>query len=234
MAQTSLPNIGVDYEHTLGDDAWKNSYDANWIITDTLAQGYVIDDDLAAEPGTPNVGDAYILPSGTLTGTNWSSDTGAVANSIAIYANIPGLPDSSPWIYLVPRDGWLVYQRTDDYWMMFDVAATPDAWVRNGHLKHSPNLVGDTSGNFTPGLSDANDLIVLQDAFDDVNDNLVIPTNATVGYPIGTELLVRNEAGGTVNLTTTGVSFEGTAPTTIADGATLRLVKILTDTWAQV
>jgi len=78
MAQTGLPNLGLNYEHTLGIDDWKNSYDSNWVISDALGgQANIIDHTITAEPGGPSVGDAYILGA-TQTGTNWGTDTGAV------------------------------------------------------------------------------------------------------------------------------------------------------------
>lgn len=125
MPQTPLSNRGLNYEHDLGADDWKNSYDANWVILDTLGGGAFVNNfPLAAEPMAPAVGDAYILDAAP-TGTNWGSDTGAVQNSIALYTNIPGQADSSPWLYLVPREGWRVWDRTNDRWVEWNGSA----WV---------------------------------------------------------------------------------------------------------
>lgn len=49
-----------------------------------------------AEPGSPSEGDAYILPSGTLTGTNWS---GYSAGQLAEYIG-------SAWNNETPIEGW--------------------------------------------------------------------------------------------------------------------------------
>lgn len=124
MPQTALGNLGINFEHTLGTDDWKNSYDANWVITDWSLQPFIINRTTTAEPGAPARGDAYILGS-SRTGTDWGSDSGSVNNAIAIYANIPGLPDNSAWIYLTPREGFRVYDRTANQWLMWNGTA----WV---------------------------------------------------------------------------------------------------------
>lgn len=227
MAQTGLSNLGINYEHTLGIDDWKNSYDANWVTLDTLAQGYVIDHLITAEPGAPSVGDAYVLGS-SQTGTNWGSDAGAVPNAIALYTNIPGQLDSSPWLYLTPREGWAVYDRTNNVWLEFDGTN----W--QGATTARVRVIGDNSGDFTPSLSDGNQVLDISDAFDEVGDNFIIPTNANVAYKIGTTLEVINQAGAALNLTTTGLTFVGTTPITIADNAFLKVRKIATDTWIDI
>ena len=38
MPQTSLPNIGVNYEYTLGSNAWKNGFDSSMVILDSQVQ----------------------------------------------------------------------------------------------------------------------------------------------------------------------------------------------------
>lgn len=230
MAQTPGANVGVNFGYDSGSDAYKNGFDASLILIDSLLQAFVIRDDLSAEPGSPAVGDTYILPA-SQTGTNWGSDSGAVQNAIAIYTNIPGQTDDSPWLYRDPRDGWALYNRTGNYWLQFDGTN----WIRQGHLKRTIFRLGDQGGDFTPDLTHSNGFLILLAAYDQANDDLIIPTNASVAYPIGTTLKVSNRSGGVVNLDTTGLTFEsGAAPATIADDATLDLVKTDTDTWEQI
>ena len=124
MPQTALANLGINFEHSLGADDWKNSYDANWVITDWSLQPWVLNRTTTAEPGAPARGDAYLLGA-TRTGTDWGSDSGSAQNRIAIFADIPGLADSSRWIYLVPREGWRIYDRTANQWLMWNGSA----WV---------------------------------------------------------------------------------------------------------
>lgn len=120
MAQTPLGNIGLEFEHTLGVDDWKNSYDANWVRLDSLAgQSFVVDHLITAEPVSPAVGDAYILGA-IQTGTNWGTDTGAVPDAIALFTSLPGQTDSSPWLYITPRENWRLYDRTNNVWMRFN------------------------------------------------------------------------------------------------------------------
>lgn len=235
MPQTPLPNVGYNYEHTLGADDWKNSYDSNWVRADSVGgQPFVLDHDLAAEPASPAVGDAYLLPAGALTGTNWGSDTGAVADAIALYTNVPGQADASPWLYHTPREGWSVYDRASNVWRFYDGAR----WIARGGPHWATVTIGDTAGNFTPTVADhANALLVLSAAFDEVNDALNVPANATQPFPVGTRLTVVNRSGGDVDVVDeAAVAWEGEDASTllIPDDGTLELQKTATDTWRVV
>ncbi len=157
MAKTALANTGIQYEHTLGSGDWKNSYDANWIIVDALMQAGVISTTILAEPGSPSVGDAYILPSGTKTGTNWGSDAGAVTNAVAIYMNVPDLADSSPWFYITPKEGWKMYDRVNNITLLYNGSS----WAQDG----------SSGGGWTHELKDSgNQSISSQTTFQAITD----------------------------------------------------------------
>ena len=70
MPQTALPNIGVQFEFTLGTNDWKNGTDSSMVILDSQVQAFVIDQ-RTAEPGGPAVGDTYLLGPGGPSGVNW-------------------------------------------------------------------------------------------------------------------------------------------------------------------
>ncbi len=125
MAETFLQALGASYNFDLGSAGWKPGVDRNFVLLDTFSMGHVISDAVSAEPGSPNVGDAYILPAG-LSGANWATDAGAVENAVAVYTNITtGQADDSPWYYITPKEGWLVYNRALNTWRLF----TGSAWV---------------------------------------------------------------------------------------------------------
>lgn len=224
MAQTALPNTGLNYEHTLGAD-YKNSYDANWIIVDTLLQGYVIDSTVSSEPGSPSVGDAYILPSG-LSGTNWGSDSGAVEHAIAIYAAVPGLTDDSDWLYLTPREGWTVFDRTNNRRMVYlDSAWRPLPRFRQIDAQASVALP-DSQGTIGVDVSGA-------------PVTLDIDEETTTPLPVGFRTTVVDSQGNADANTITieaaaGVDLNGTTAGTVTIELAyghVELVKIAGNTW---
>lgn len=123
MPELQEPNLGLGYGFNLGEDGWKNSNDRTMIVAGALAQGFVLNDVLLAEPVSPAVGDAYILPTGVKTGVNWGTDTGAVTDAVAIFTNIPGQVDSSPWYYVTPKEGWMLFERTSNHYQIFNGTA---------------------------------------------------------------------------------------------------------------
>jgi hypothetical protein len=233
MAQTALGNLGLNYEHTLGTDDWKNSYDANWVISDSVGgQPFIIDSTILAEPGAPAVGDAYILPTGTKTGTNWGSDSGVATNVVALYTALPGQADSSPWLYLTPREGWRVYDRTNNVEMFYDGAK----WIREGKPKGQVHILGDNGGDYTLGSLDANALLGLSAAFDFANDDVVVPQDATYDFPIGTKIVIHNDSSGVVQITDgASVTWHDEDPTTWAGlppQSWITIEKWAANTWA--
>lgn len=228
MPQTAIGNIGLNYEWDLGSDGWKNGMDHNLILLDTLGQGYVIDHTVTAEPGAPVIGAAYILAS-TQTGTNWGTDGGAIEDAVAIYTNISGA--ATPWTYLTPREGWLVYERTQNAWHFFDGSN----WIVDGHLKRRVVKLADTAGVFEPDKDNhANAEIIFTDAYDDANDALNIPDNATQPFTIGTEMHFFNDGDGDVSVTDDmGVTWLGEDFSTIIMGVGSRVSirKTAADEW---
>jgi hypothetical protein len=176
MPQTALPNIGVNFEYTLGTNDWKNGFDSSMVILDSSAQAFVIDQ-RTAEPVGPAVGDTYLLGPGTPTGTNWAGDTGGIADALAVFTNVPGQTDGSPWFYIQPRDGFQVYDRTlDRPWIFINGVWTPGALDR----KFEKLEIGATH---TTELEDAGRLLTLDDASTPVL--LTIATFASVPLPLG-------------------------------------------------
>ena len=225
MAETVLPNKGLKYEYTLGAGLWKPGLDANFVIQDTLGgQGNVLNDALLAEPGAPSVGDAYVLPTGTKTGTNWGSDAGAVTDAVALFTNIAGQPDSSPWLYLTPREGWLVYERTSNQFIHYNGSK----WV----IAMGRSVNKQTGTTYEPVLADADGVIPINNATHTFN----LPDNATVPFPVGTRLTIPNQNAAAITVTDdVAVSYatgsQDFVSAGIAANAVAEIVKTATDEW---
>jgi len=212
MPQTALPNIGVNYEYTLGTNDWKNGSDTSMVILDLMCQGFVIDQ-RTAEPGSPAVGDAYLL-TGSPSGTNWGTDTLAVADRIAVFTNVPGQTDGSPWFYIAPREGFLVYDRTlNRAWFFLG-----SQWVPGGHLVRQEKL--ETGAAYTAELEDMAFTLTLDNVA--TPTELVIPTFASVPFPLGATLEVAYLGTGFLDVrgaTGVDIEFAGYDETAAAAGA---------------
>ncbi len=176
MPQTALPNIGVNFEYTLGTNDWKNGFDSSMVILDAQVQAYVIDQ-RTAEPAGPAVGDTYLLGPGTPTGTNWGPDTGGIADAIAVFTNVPGQTDASPWFYIQPRNGFLLYDRTlGRFWSRIGGVWTP------GNVDRRPEKL-EIGATHTTVLEDAGRLLTLDNVA--APTLLTIATFASVPLPLG-------------------------------------------------
>lgn len=221
MPQTALPNVGVNYEYTLGTSDWKNGNDTSLVVLDMMAQPFVIDQ-RTAEPGSPVVGDAYLL-TGSPTGTNWGSDTGAVADSIALFTNVPGQTDGSPWFYITPSEGFELWDR-----------ALNRAWLYiDGAWENPRDVEAVTGATFEPTLKNGNGVVLINNAAHTLN----IPDNATVPYAIGTRLRFLNQDGANAITVTDDAAVtyatgsQNLVSAGIAAGAQAEILKTGTDEW---
>jgi hypothetical protein len=233
MPQTAAPNIGVNFEFTLGTNNWKNGFDTSMVILDLMSQAYVIDQ-RTAEPAVPGVGDAYLLGPGAPTGTNWGADTLSIADSIAVFTNIPGQTDGSPWFYIAPREGFQVYDRTlDRYWIRIGTV-----WTPGGQLRRLEKL--EAAAAYTAELEDAGRLVTLDNVA--APTELVIPTFATIPFPLGIFLEFAYIGTGFLDVSgATGVDIEAAgydetaavagARPTFEQGEGFRLWHLANDRW---
>jgi len=234
MPQTPLANIGFEFEHTLGADDWKNSYDANWVRADTIAgQPFLISATLTAEPGGPAVGDAYVMQS-SQTGVNWGSDGGAIEHNIALFTNLPGQTDGSPWLYIIPRVNWRLYDRGNARWVVFNGTV----WLKGNVHRPYQLTIGDTVGDYTLSIIENQSMtLIIGDNFDDVNDAVVLPNNATEAFAVGTRIRILNRAGAPVTFEDGGsVVWEGRDPTLelIPDDAWFEIERMTINVWKVV
>ena len=232
MPQTALPNIGVNFEFTLGTNDWKNGFDTSMVILDLMSQAYVIDQ-RTAEPAGPAVGDSYLLGA-TQTGTNWGTDTGAVENAIAVFTNVPGQTDGSPWFYIQPRQGFTVFDRTlDRFWIFLG-----SEYVPGGQQQKLEKL--EIGAAYTAELEDQGRMLTLDDGSTPVV--YTVPPFSTTAFPLGIFLDVLYLGTGFLDVTGgTGVDIEfqgydetaaplGARPT-FEQGQHLRLYHLASDRW---
>ncbi len=225
MAQTPLTNIGLNYEWTLAGDDWKTGMDRNLVLMDSLGQGHAIDVRVA-EPGSPDAGFTYILGSASKTGTNWSSDAGAVTDAVAVYVGDTG----AEWLYQTPREGWLLYDRSADVWRQFNGTR----WEANGHLV-APYL---SSQGATVGMVHQGGIIEADVAGLSGDVTITVPNDATDLLPIGYQVTVIRNAGTggddvLFDTTATGLTVANIASLT-ADWARLTLLKRASNDWVGI
>ena len=207
MPQTALPDLGLNYDWDAGDDGWKAGVDNNWTILDVLTLPSVIQE-LSAQPGSPSVGDAYIIGAGA-SGAAWTGNE----NAIAIWNNI-----SAAWSIIAPVVGWKVFDRNLGYYRVWDGTR----WqVRDSIVTVAANVTIDgTHYNATIEL----------DTTAAARD-VTIPTDASDNLPIGFHFYVINNSGSNnVTFTLAGLTTRGIAALA-GDRDALRIVKVAADTW---
>ena len=90
----------------------------------------------------------------------------------------------------------------------------------------SPNVNDDTSASYTMVLGDADQVR----RFTAASPAVTIPAEASVNYDIGAELNIRQAGTGTLVLTTTGLTINGTIPSW-AQHVEVKFRKVGSDEW---
>jgi hypothetical protein len=93
-------SLNINAFWTLGSGGYKDQLDTNFLNLSVLVQPYVLSS-LGALPGSPADGDIHLMTGG------------ANVNQIAIR-------DNGAWLYLVPYEGFLVYDRAADEYLTFN------------------------------------------------------------------------------------------------------------------
>lgn len=106
MAARDLPNLGLTAGYDPGENGWGDDMTLNLLKLSVLSQGTVINK-VAAEPGAPAAGDTYIL-----------DETHAThPNEVIVFDGPVG---EEAWVYIVPNEGWLIYNQTANYYEQFN------------------------------------------------------------------------------------------------------------------
>lgn len=102
MAARTLPNVGLKGFWGLSFDGWDTENDLNMLTLSVLVQGY-FDSKEAALPGSPSDGDIVVL----------DEDHGTHPNEIVVR-------DDGAWVYIVPNEGWKLYNVDQQRYEFFD------------------------------------------------------------------------------------------------------------------
>ena len=110
MPSTTEPRSGLVYGWTQGENDWHTEMDNNLKSVGRFAYHLSVKDrNLATPPGTPLVGDAYIVATG---GTGaWAGKDGQVA-----------VRELSGWAFGVPRLGWTAYVEDEEKLIAYKAA----------------------------------------------------------------------------------------------------------------
>lgn len=85
-------------------------------ILDAIAQGGVLDKDLAIAPGSPSDGDAYIVGTSPSSDDDWNGHD----DEIAYFS-------STDWIFITPKPGFLVWVEDEEIFYVYKNDS--DTWV---------------------------------------------------------------------------------------------------------
>lgn len=98
--ERALPGLGLFGFWTLGSNGYKTQLDENLRKLSALVMPYVLSS-VAAVPGSPTDGDIHRL-------------------TVAPNLNSIAIRDNGAWVYLVPSEGWQIYDRGADQRLLFD------------------------------------------------------------------------------------------------------------------
>jgi hypothetical protein len=118
-----LPGLGVVGEWDPGDNGWSGDMNHVLRLVSALVQAAVLGRESVLP--SPTAGDIYIY-----------TGTGTYENHIAICVN-------SAWVYLTPREGWLVYDQDENVFVTFDGTE----WVELDFSALMPDFSGASDGD---------------------------------------------------------------------------------------
>jgi len=104
MTVKNEPNLGINYGWDLGESGFNLQMDENLKAFGALIQIAVISTTIGTPPGSPTLGDRYLIPAGA-TGV-WAGNDGKIARYI-----------DAAWELYTPKSGWIVQaQDTFQLW----------------------------------------------------------------------------------------------------------------------
>lgn len=163
MPSRTLPNMALKAFYDIGEGGWGDEVSENFLKLSILAQAGAIDL-VSATPGSPANGDVYLFDETHPT----------QPNAVAVY-------DVATWKYFTPFEGWLIYNRTDNLFQLFDGVSWTDVVFGSG-LSDAPSdgsLYARRDGAweaFTAGGGGSSDWSTLFSWDHAVSGNLAQPT----------------------------------------------------------
>ena len=99
-------------------------------------------------------------------------------------------------------------------------------WTSLAYLSPPPEFRDESSTTYTLVMADGKKVI----RFTGASPAVTIPQEASVDYPLNTVLTLRQAGTGTLTLTTTGLTINGTVPSW-AQHVEVQFRKVAADTW---
>lgn len=223
MPGTAQPNLGIKQGYADLEDGWGADVNGNFRALDLLVQARVIDKDLSVAPSSPSDGDAYIVAASP-TGA-WASQAGKIARYRATAAGT----GAAAWEFYTPKAGWQVWVSDEAVFYRYNGSA----WAIRPDVDPSVVSINPQTGTvYTLALSDAGKVVRQSNA---AAITTTIPTNASVAFPIGSMLSLRQVGVGQITISPSGgVTLNtpsGYAPKTGRQFAVLMLHKVGADEW---
>jgi hypothetical protein len=139
MSLTNGPNLGLLVDGAAGEEHYDELM-AQWRGFDLLVQARVLDKDLAAPPGAPADGDAYIVAAGA--SGAWAGNAGKIARWSTALS-----PDA--WEFFTPKSGWECYVVDETYMYRY----SGSAWARSERLQVIAVACSDETTTITAGTA---------------------------------------------------------------------------------
>jgi hypothetical protein len=175
MAARALPNLGLQAFFDLGEDGWNDEYDLNFLMLSVLVQGGVISK-VSATPGAPTDGDTHIFDETHPT----------QANKIAVR-------DDGAWVYFTPLEGWLVYNRTANYFEWFNGTVWAELTTGGGGGGPSLSTVQVEAADYVVDPADVGNYIRLTSSS---AKSVTVDPESTTALPDNGEWTFRNVGAG--------------------------------------
>ena len=202
--------LGIYSYWTPGSSGWNDEHDPDTRTLGIMAQ-CVAESRTTSLPGSPVDNTVYIIPSGDANG-----------NDIAARDSVDG------WVNFTPSEGIVAYVKDEDAFVVFDGTD----WV--SLVDTNPKLTVNTqTASYTLVLADGKNTYVRMNVAS-AND-LTVPPNASVAFPVGTVVTGRSVGAGQTTIVA-GVGVTINAPnggTLVLTGqhSAFTLVKVAADEW---
>lgn len=209
--QRTLPGLGLSAFWTVGSNNWEQQHDPDTRKISVLCQCSVLSR-VTNLPGSPSNGDIYIIPVG-------QTDENKIAAR-----------DNGEWVLYTPIEGWLAFVKDQDLFYYY----TGSAWALweggSGDDDVVELTIVNKTDNHTLELSDAGCYLRMNAAGAKA---FTVPPNASVAFPTGTVMQLRQVGAGQVTITA-GVGVTINTPETLKcrkQGSTVSIVKVGTNEW---
>jgi hypothetical protein len=121
----TLPKLGVKAYWEYRASGWKDDMDGNLLMFDCIIQLAAEDKDQTSPPGSPSVGDTYIV------GDSATGDWSGHDDKIAVYVNqydSSGSVTGQTWQIYTPQEGWICWVKDEKAHYYYDPDTSGGPW----------------------------------------------------------------------------------------------------------